>query len=621
MLVYMIWRASRAYRQALVEALCAGQPQMFYDEEQPFGGLHTDAAAVSAAIRGLSDPDASIRRVSAEIVSHLPVSEAVAALVSTLGDEDAQVRIAALKGLTSARAASALLDISTSLSDPDPDVRTQAIETIRQLAVAPHEITELVEPLLSDGDLLVTVQAALTLLCTSRHARAREILHAMTVDSNPLLRTRALNALGECGDQSAFELALTHLNDVQPMVRKAAAGALVGLNPQEALSHLILHLNDDDNSVRRALAKLLNGIGELALEALVEALSNPAFEDGALMALEQIPAHKAAVKIRAYAKTATQNAMHYHRLARGLAQAYTLEEPDDRRVQLLFESLSDKAESSGLNALRALGMLVAREAMTVAVENLLSRDAGQRANALETLESAGEREIIRPLLALWESGEPSSVPLPQDWLIDLLDDQDAWLRACSVLVAVKTGNAGLIEKLKTMSCSDPDEIVRNLLLGEPAMDTLATLSLMERILFLRHVPLFASLPPTDLKQVAAIANEVLFADGQVLVRQGEPGAGMYIVVSGEVRVLITVEGQKESREVARRCSGDYIGEMSIISQEPRMATLIADGAVRALCINQKQFEGILRERPETSLTMIRILGQRLKEASERSTIS
>ena len=56
--------------------------------------------------------------------------------------------------------------------------------------------------------------------------------------------------------------------------------------------------------------------------------------------------------------------------------------------------------------------------------------------------------------------------------------------------------------------------------------------------------------------------------------------------------------------------------MAIISREPRFATLIADGVVRALCINQKQFEGILRERPEICLAMMRVLSQRLKEASK-----
>lgn len=63
---------------------------------------------------------------------------------------------------------------------------------------------------------------------------------------------------------------------------------------------------------------------------------------------------------------------------------------------------------------------------------------------------------------------------------------------------------------------------------------------------------------------------------------------MFIVVSGEVHVLIASDDQKESRYIAKRSTGDYVGEMSIISREPRIATLIAAGQVRALCQRLKE---------------------------------
>ena len=148
------------------------------------------------------------------------------------------------------------------------------------------------------------------------------------------------------------------------------------------------------------------------------------------------------------------------------------------------------------------------------------------------------------------------------------------------------------------------------------MDTLATLSLMERILFLRRVPMFADLPPADIKQVAALMGETVFTDGEILAHQGELGDEMYIIVSGEVRVLVTPENQGEPYEVARRCCGDFVGEMTIISREPRFATLIADGTVRGLYLDQMQFESLLRERPEIGLAVMRVLCRRLKEASE-----
>lgn len=149
------------------------------------------------------------------------------------------------------------------------------------------------------------------------------------------------------------------------------------------------------------------------------------------------------------------------------------------------------------------------------------------------------------------------------------------------------------------------------------METLATLPVMERILFLRRVPLFADLPPADLKQVAAITEEVTFSDGDTIVRQGEPGDEMYIIVSGDVSVRVAADEHTSPREIARRTVGDYIGEMAVISREPRIATLIAIDSVRVLCLNRKQFEGILRERPEIGMALMRILCQRLKESSSK----
>ncbi len=142
------------------------------------------------------------------------------------------------------------------------------------------------------------------------------------------------------------------------------------------------------------------------------------------------------------------------------------------------------------------------------------------------------------------------------------------------------------------------------------MKTLATLSMMERILFLRRVPLFGELDSTDLKQVASIAVERIYTDAAMIATQGEMGDEMYVIASGEVGVKV---GEKD---VARRKSGDVVGEMAIISREPRIASLIALGDVRTLCIDRQRFEGLLRERPETSLAVMKVLCDRWKELSK-----
>jgi len=126
------------------------------------------------------------------------------------------------------------------------------------------------------------------------------------------------------------------------------------------------------------------------------------------------------------------------------------------------------------------------------------------------------------------------------------------------------------------------------------------------------VPLLDGLSPSDLQRVAAIADEQDFMDGEMLCEQGEAGNEMYVIVAGEVRVVVNNEGQPE-KEIARRSIGDVVGEMSLISGEVRMASVIAVSDVRTLCLDRTNFESLLRERPEVSLAVMRELCDRLRE--------
>jgi hypothetical protein len=252
--------------------------------------------------------------------------------------------------------------------------------------------------------------------------------------------------------------------------------------------------------------------------------------------------------------------------------------------------LYKKSNQYGIRALRAIGLLGDRDVMNLTIDILEMRHSAQRANVIEALESihARWRGIIQPLMQLWEEEVTPDESEKVDWK-RLISDEDPWIRDCALFAAHK--------------------------LGEMKMENIATLSLMERILFFKRVPLFADLAPRDLKQVAAIAQEESFSDGVTIASEGEEGDVMFIIVSGVVRV-VTTRNQKEV-EIARRKAGEYVGEMALISKGPRSATLTSVGNVRALCIDQKSFESLLRDRPDVSLAVIQVLCERLKEASTK----
>jgi HEAT repeat protein len=614
--LFAVYRAREAYLSALVDALRAGRPQVFSNEEDPFSSFQQDAAAMNVAIAGMSDPDPVVRRVAADILSKLNVPEATPALVEALADGNVDVRVAVLPALARLNVTSAWDNVVACLSDSESEVRTQAVSTLRRLAKGSTNFPMHVQPLLDDPVPSVRAMAAVSLLAAGPHERAAETLLEMSTADDTDSRVEAIKGFGAWGNSAAYDPTVTALDDPQPAVRRAAASALAHIDEGRALETLVRALSDADHSVREAVAASIGTIGLPCLDPTVNALDDPALEDGALLALERLTVDSRADRIRAYALNRVTRALHYHRL---WMQTDSLLRRDDR-AQLLADSLRYVAKRHGINALRAIGALDDSNAVALAIDSLNSADSLQRANAVETLDSIADRDLVRPVLRLWEpSGSAADAYghiAPESALRQSLQDKDPWLRACAALAAGGVDEPEVHSQLTDLARSDPDSTVRETaaaaLDGGKPMQTLQTLSLMERILFLKRVPLFSDLPPGELKQVAAIADEHLFVDGEIMADQNEPGDEMYIIVSGLVRVVVSNEGEPEV-ELARREAGQYVGEMAVISRKPRMARLVAEGDVRTLCIGQKQFEGILRERPETSLAVMRVLCDRLRE--------
>ena len=101
------------------------------------------------------------------------------------------------------------------------------------------------------------------------------------------------------------------------------------------------------------------------------------------------------------------------------------------------------------------------------------------------------------------------------------------------------------------------------------MDTLKTVSIFERILLLREIPIFAELSPEDLKRVAEIAREQWYPQNTPIFQQGDEGNMMFVIVEGCVQVERSASGVRHV--LAQRNPGDFVGEMAIIESAPRSA--------------------------------------------------
>lgn len=578
----------RWYPRELVRALREGRPSVFGATAAGAAALadvRADASAVGVAIEGLHDGDVRVRRVAAAVLGDVGARSALGPLRDALEDPDAEVRAAAVRSIGELDVARAAVEIVGRTADAEPIVRRAVVDVVGRAPRDPEAI-DAVRRLLADPDHTVRCRAA-ALLAWLGDGTAIEVLTELAVSTDAVTRSEAHLAIAWSADgreaAGAASLAfarLAHdgLSDEVPAVRAAAARALGSLGGIPALDALVGATADPSPLVREAVADACAAVGAAAVEPLLVALEDAGRREGVLSALERLPVDGGAETIRRVAATCVAGAVMRHRAGAAIEQGR------DDRLDLLRDSLRFRADREARTALRAAALLGAHVEINVALENLADGDGLRRANALEVIESVVERPLVRPLLAIWdETPEPSdAAPL----VARLTEDPDDWIRACAVLAATATR-------------------------GGP-METLTTLSPMERVLFLRKVPLFAELPPPDLLPVATVAREVAFDDGETIAEQGELGEEMHVIVDGEVSVVVRETGAV--RVLATRSVGDAVGEMSLLTSEPRIAGLVARGSVRALSIDRPGFESILRERPETALGVIRVLCHRLTEA-------
>ncbi|MFK7993398.1 MAG: cyclic nucleotide-binding domain-containing protein [Granulosicoccus sp.] len=142
-------------------------------------------------------------------------------------------------------------------------------------------------------------------------------------------------------------------------------------------------------------------------------------------------------------------------------------------------------------------------------------------------------------------------------------------------------------------------------------------SMDARIGLLKKVALFSTLHRVDLTQIARHSVERHYTAGQVLAKQGQSGDELFIIASGEISVRSITEDGNEI-EVARRGAGDYVGELALLHEQSRMASLVAVSEVLVLTIDQAKFQRILRARPQTGQAITRTLVKRLSEATAQT---
>ncbi len=121
-------------------------------------------------------------------------------------------------------------------------------------------------------------------------------------------------------------------------------------------------------------------------------------------------------------------------------------------------------------------------------------------------------------------------------------------------------------------------------------------------------PVFSSCGPRELEAIARIGTKIEIESGYVLTREGRRGYEFFVVENGTA--TCTIDG----REIATYGPGDFFGEMSLLEQQPRTATIVADTPMTVIAIDSREFASMLAMAPSTSKKIMAALSARLRTA-------
>jgi HEAT repeat protein/ATP/ADP translocase len=542
------------YASSLLRTLRAGLGEQVLEGGPGLAALSRDPQVGAALASALGAPEPAVRRMAVALAARINAGDASAVLLNAVDDPDPGVRAAAVTGLASLQGDESLVSpVVGRLDDPEPVVRSAAV---RSLGLMNHvDLPATLEPLGQDPD--VMVRAAIAVALDERPGTPVTVSELLA-DPSPDVRHAAIEAVAAVGG-------LSH-------------GATIA-------RELVDALDDPDTRVRRTAADLLarrdaetDGVVDLLETGSVRA------QEAALLALM---GHGAAVRepVIAWAESQIARAA-AHRRARVALEGTDAPPAPDSALGFLAHVLERREMVLANGGIGALAVLGAEEARGVLRRCVWSGDAETRAQALEALDSVGDRRLRRAIVTFLDADAGASPEARDIVLHRLVGDADPWVaRLARRAIDDAAGSGGMA-------------------------DTDRTISDIDTMLLLRRVPLFAELDPEDLQRVANTCSERIHPRGTVVMREGDIGSELLVIVEGSVRV-VRMEADGSERLIRRYESGDHIGELAVLREGPRAATVIAEDDIRTLVIDGRNLKAILRERPEAAMAMLATLAERI----------
>lgn len=662
----------RYYNRALVQHLSSRDPEHLATVISQLSGKAI-FSAMNTLLDGLKSDSDETALLSFEYLQKANHPEINQILVENLKYTRKAVGLRIIDYLGSNRVRTSIPYLLKFIHHRDPDIRAHIIRCMRLMQDA--DIIKKLKYYLEDRNLKIRSEAiqailsdetrqkpgdpawkALEAMVNSHYHEAQrtaaQIIHKLRSEKflgmllklsrshNSDVQKAVIPAMGLVGDESIVPRLIEYLGD--PEYAPFATHSIINLG-DVVIHALHRELMNTDYSLQ-SRERLVFCLGEIAYPDTIPILSHMLME-------EHIQLEDAAILMLAEIKR--------RMLKRGHPREeidYYFNENLRDRLRKIFAALNRKISRDGLYLQTLDGLCEGqqtllhdairrtathREDLVLSILKILYDNArvhaaraslrsGKRRHIAEALEVIEEIGIEGKALAWTLEFKYSTEGLysddlePENLFMELMvQKQHPWFIACCLHTI---GKLRLIVALPLveMHINNDDILIRNNALiasqklgqalppGITKKEVHIMATSMERILFLRSVPIFSDVDGNDLQWINEITREITVGAREIIFKENDLGDALYIIVEGRVQVY---RGKDTTLDILG--PRDCFGEMSIIDEDPRSASTRADLPTRLLAIEREDFQRLLMARPQISIAMFRTISRRLREQTGR----
>lgn len=561
------------------------------------GGVR-NTKAIQAVLEILKHPNNYVREIALEIMARFQDVSLLPQLFVLIQDPSPRIRLASLKAMNLHQVdLIGMVTVAACLEDSDYEVRAQAVKVIAQAGHLKEQAHYFIRLKLLDQDPRIVsegIKALYALKSTQSYAACEEAIDRLLQEDGdaPVL---ICNVIQVCNLTQFSRKVNALLWDDRPAVKVAAVECLGKLKDIHIVPQLLTFFSMADHELHKASLQALIDLGEPIIADLTDVLneSHPMVWSAAVTALASIWS-ETEVRIRLIESCLER----LFKLNLERVFVFALEHNNHQELASLAEKRFTEIREALHEAIwSVISRLADYEVVFKVRQAIQDEDEEVRDNGLEVLaEGLGDRRLAIALLTdikLWNY-KAESVASDSNTLIDAtgtikkeLNTNDHWLRVIAA-----------------------DAMSRKEL--NPMEESRVYLSLLERVIFLKQVPMFESLSLEELGLIADIAREEFYPDETFLLRSGEINDTLYLIISGNVELSgVSSEGWEGSFGILG--PKDSLGDTSVLEHIPSLLTAQAlMGDIHVLEMSGEDLARLVRRYPEIGIGLLKAASRRVR---------